>query len=55
MIADVLLILGLGLLAAAGFMVSVIAGVLVTGVVCIIAGLVLMFGLADGKGFSWRS
>lgn len=46
MISDVLLVVGLGALAAAGFLISIFAGLVSLGV----ALLVLAFCLADGKG-----
>lgn len=51
MISDIFLILGLILLAAAGFLVGLLAGVIVAGV----GFLVLAFCFADGKGWPWRS
>jgi hypothetical protein len=49
--ADVLLILGLICLAAAGFLISVVVGLVVVGVGLVLCSLALL----DGKGSPWRS
>lgn len=51
MTSDILLILGLISLAAAGFLIGLLAGLVAVGVGC----LVLAFCFADGKGYPWRS
>lgn len=51
MISDILLILGLILLAAAGYLISLLVCLVVAGLGCI----VLAFCFADGKGYPWRS
>lgn len=51
MISDILLVVGLVALAAAGFLISLLIGLAAVGVACI----VLAFCLADGKGYPWRS
>lgn len=48
---DLLLILGLAVLAAAGFLVCLVAGLVVVGLGLIVASL----AFSDGKGFTWRS
>lgn len=51
MISDILLIIGLISLAAAGFLVGMLVGLVAVGVGCI----VLALCFADGKGYPWRS
>jgi hypothetical protein len=50
-ISDILLVVGLISLAAAGFLVGLLAGLVVVGLGCI----VLALCFADGKGYPWRS
>jgi hypothetical protein len=51
MISDILLVVGLIALAAAGLLVSLLVGLVVVGLGCI----VLALCFADGKGYPWRS
>lgn len=51
MLADLLLLLGLGCIVAALFLVAIVAGLAGLGVVLVIVSL----ATSDGKGITWRS
>lgn len=53
--SELLLVLGLVALVAAAWMVSMVLGLAVAGVALLVLAAVVEFGLADGKGFKWRS
>lgn len=53
--SELLLFLGLAALVAAAWMVSMVLGLAVGGAALLALAAVLEFGLADGKGFKWRS
>jgi hypothetical protein len=51
MLSDLLLIIGMALLAAAAFLFSPICALVILGAGCLIAAL----AFSDGKGVKWRS